>query len=482
MLQAPTGAGKTIQAAKIIEGARAKNKRVIFTVPALSLIDQTVVRLGEEGISDLGVIQADHPLTNYAAPVQVASVQTLVARGLEAIPDADIVLIDEAHKIFSLYSKWMNEDRWRSVPFVGLSATPWARGLGKLFDDLLVSSTIGELIERGFLSPFRVYAPNHPDLSSVKTVAGDYHEGQLAEVMGEATLTADIVRTWMQRGENRPTLCFAVDRAHAKKLQLEFESHRIRCGYIDKDTPKQARAQLARWFHSGEVQVVVSIGTLTMGVDWDVRCIILARPTKSEMLYVQIVGRGLRPVYAPWFDHGDATDADRVLAIKEGPKPECLILDHSDTTLRLGFVTDIHRDELDDGKHRVNTARKRKEPLPKECPGCGLLKAPRVRICPACGFKPERHSEIECQEGDLIELDGRRRRKPNREDKQLWYSMLLQIGIDRQYRSGWAANKYRQKFGVWPRGLSEVPTEPNADILSWVRSQNIRYAKERKVA
>jgi DNA repair protein RadD len=461
MLQAPTGAGKTIQAAKIIERARVKNKRVLFTVPALSLVDQTVVRLDEEGIMDVGVIQANHQLTNSAMPVQVASMQTLMKRGVAAIPQSDIVLVDEAHKDFDFYDEWMNDPNWINVPFVGMSATPWTRGLGKRFDDLLIATTTAELIAKGFLSPFRVYAPNHPDLTGVKTVAGDYHEGQLAEVMSEPTLTADIVTTWRNRAENRPTLCFAVDRAHAKKIQLQFESEGIRCGYCDAFTPKQERARLRHWFHTGEVNVVVSIGTLTMGIDWDVRCIVLARPTRSEMLFVQIIGRGLRTA--------------------EG-KDHCLILDHSDTTLRLGFVTDIHHDKLDDGKPRTAAQRDRKVPLPKECPGCGVLKPLRQQVCHSCGFKPEARSGIECEEGELIEF-GEKQRKITREVKQLWFSMLQHIAHARGYKSGWALQKYKTKFGAWPTGLNRTATrEPSAEVLSWVRSQNIRYAKERKVA
>jgi superfamily II DNA or RNA helicase len=114
------------------------------------------------------------------------------------------------------------------------------------------------------------------------------------------------------------------------------------------------RIEVRRKFASGDYAVVCNVGVLTMGVDWDVRCIILARPTKSEMLFVQIIGRGLRP----------AADKDH-----------CLILDHSDTTSRLGFVTDIHHDELDDGDRRISSARDRVK-LPKECPMCACLRPP----------------------------------------------------------------------------------------------------------
>lgn len=110
-------------------------------------------------------------MTDGSQPVQVASTQTLQRRKL---PTADIVLVDEAHRWFDFYGRWMAMPEWQKVPFVGLSASPWTKGLGTHYDDLIIAATTAELIGKGFLSPFRVFAPAHPDLSKVKTVAGDY--------------------------------------------------------------------------------------------------------------------------------------------------------------------------------------------------------------------------------------------------------------------------------------------------------------------
>lgn len=344
MIQAPTGAGKTVVAAAIVKGALAKGKRVLFVVPALSLIDQTVRSFWTEGIRDVGVIQGDHPKTDATRPVQVASIQTLQRR---AIPRFDIVAIDEAHRWFEMLGVWMKAPEWASVPFVGLSATPWTKGLGKFYDDLIQVTTTAELIKAGYLSPFRVYAPSHPDLSAVRTVAGDYHEGDLGEAMNQVALVADVVETWVKHGENRPTFMFGVDRAHAKHLQTRFEGAGVPCGYIDAFTNGPEREGLFRRFTAGDLRAIASVGCLTTGVDLDVRCIVLARPTKSEMLFTQIIGRGLRT--APG-------------------KVDCLVLDHSDTHLRLGFVTDIRKDKLDDGRERQKAeAKQRPQALPKEC-------------------------------------------------------------------------------------------------------------------
>lgn len=454
MLQAPTGFGKTVVAGAIVKGALAKGRRVLFVVPAIALIDQTVRSFWAEGIRDVGVIQGNHPMTDCTRPIQVASVQTLQRR---AVPPCDIVVIDEAHRWFEMIGQWMAAEDWRSVPFVGLSATPWTKGLGKFYDDLIQVTTTAELIEAGYLSPFRVYAPSHPDLSGVRTVAGDYHEGDLGEAMNRDALVADVVQTWLRHGRGRPTFVFAVDRAHAKHLQSQFEVAGVACGYIDAFTKPEEREALFRRFTTGELGVISSVGCLTTGVDLDVRCIVLARPTKSEMLFVQIIGRGLRTA------HG---------------KSDCLILDHSDTHLRLGFVTDIHRDRLDDGRERQKRdAKERPEALPKECPSCSFLKPAKTPKCPACGFKPEKQSEVQCDDGELVEVKPARSRAGTTEKASL-YGQLKLYGRRRGYASGWASNKFRELTGVWPNHYRDAPeVEPEEFVLKWIRSRQIAWVK-----
>lgn len=462
MLQSPTGSGKTVIGAAIVEGALRKGNPVLFVVPFLSLVDQTVERFAEQGIHSVGVMQGYHPATDGDQPVQVASVQTLMRR---KIPQAGIVLIDEAHRWFDFYGRWMSDHEWEKVPFVGLSATPWAKGLGRYYDDLLIPTTTKELIAEGYLSPFKVYAPAHPDLSGVKTVAGDYHEGQLSDAMSQPVLIADTLATWLKLGEDRPTLCFAVDRAHARKLADQFEAADVPTGYVDMDTPLEERQRIGERLKTGQIKVVCNVYTLTTGVDWDVRCIILARPTKSEMLFTQIVGRGLRT--APG-------------------KRDCLILDHSDTTLRLGFVDDIHHDQLDGGTHQKSTsARKEREaPLPKECSACSYLKPAGIRKCPQCGFEPERQSALEERSGELVALKGKRTspKLATQEERQKFYSMLVWRQRDRDYKPGWVAAMYKEKFGEWPRALRETPVEPDTLFLNWIKSRQIAFAKSKRKA
>ena len=471
-MQAPTGYGKTELAAALTESAQTKNKKVLFTVPAINLIDQTVGMFARRGILDVGVIQADHHMSNWDMPIQIASVQTLMRR---TVPNVGVVMLDECHRWFNFYEKWLGTrdhpvPDWINVPLIGLSATPWTKGLGSWFDHFFKAATIGEMIDAGNLSPFVVYAPTHPDLSNVRTVGGDYHEGELSTTM--QPLIADAVETWLRLGERRPTLCYAVDRAHGKKLQQQFIAAGVRCGYLDYTTKDAERAQIKRKFHSGEYEVVCNVETLTTGVDWDVRCIVLCRPTKSDMLFVQIIGRGLRP--AP-----PGTP----------PKDHCLILDHSDNHVRLGFVTDIDESYtgLHDGKAPRHDNRTSEIRLPKECPECSYLKPPKMAKCPACGFVATYISRIEPEPGELRELKPKPK-KPltdgqlmTHNDKALFFAELKGYAFQHGYKNGWASNKYRDRIGKWPANdMKDIPMlSPRPSTASWIKSEQIRWAKSK---
>jgi DNA repair protein RadD len=457
VVQAPTGFGKTIVAATLARRNLEVGRRTLFTVPALSLIDQTVEKFYAEGITDIGVIQANHDMTEWSQPVQIASVQTLMRRQM---PSIDLVIVDEVHRWFDAYKEWL-QGPWSHLPVIGLTATPWTKGLGKHFDRLIIGATTSQLIEAGYLSKFRVFAPASPDLTDVRTVAGDYREDDLADAMDKAALVADVVDTWIDRSEGRPTLLFAVNRAHSKHLQQRFIDAGVPAGYIDAYTEADERKEIARQFHAGEIKVVCNVGCLTTGIDWDIRCIILARPTKSEILFVQMIGRGLRTANG---------------------KADCLILDHSDNHVRLGFVTDIHRDELDDGRPRPKAEPKAAEKLPKPCPRCSFLKPPKTLVCPACGFIPVPQNTVTSKDGELVELASRSKAKLLTEGEQLtFYSELRAIGQERGYERGWASHQYRTKFGDWPPWKwNEFPTlRPSATTRNWVKSRQIAYAKAR---
>jgi len=450
VLQAPTGFGKSITAAKIIESALSKGKRVMFTVPRLTLVDQTVLEFEREGINHIGVIQSNHPRTDATAPVQVATVQTLGRQEIGSRP-FDIVIQDECHIHAKIIPQLM--DAWPKTVFIGLSATPWARGMGLIWQDLKVASTIPDLIEQGYLSKFHAYAPDDPDLKGIKVARGDYVEGQLATEMSKPALVGSVVNTWLEKGEGRPTLVFGVNCAHAQVLQEQFNRAGVSAGYCDAHTDRVERHLLAKQFREGDIKLVCSVRTLTTGVDWPVSCIVDAAPTKSEILHVQKIGRGLR--------------------INPGTE-DCLILDHAGNSLRLGLVTSIYHDTLDKTKSGEKQKSETTAKLPKPCSKCETLHL--GLICPACGHERKPIPGIETVDGELIEITDKKRVFTMAEKQEFW-SMALWLDDDRQKGGKLAKGLYKGKFGVWPQGLTYDRMKPDFSFWNYEKSSRIRYAK-----
>lgn len=414
ILQLPTGAGKTRVAAEMINMALAKGNRVAFVVPRISLIQQTIRDFEREGIFDIGVVQGLHYRTDREASVQLCSAQTLSRRGER--PEAAVVIIDECHLQNQHITQWIADAASPTI-FIGLTATPWSKGLGRTYDDLLQPVTIAELIEASYLSAFRVFAPPGPNLHGVRTTAGDYNECDLSEAVDKQEIVANIIDTWLANGEDRPTLCYGVDRKHAQHLQERFTEAGIRTEYIDCDTLMFDREKIFDRFRSGEVRIICNVATLDTGIDLDVRCIIDARPTKSRIRFVQTIGRGLR-----------AADG----------KNHCLILDHAGNHHRLGLVTEIGCDHLDNGEAGKAYDRVKGEAAPRiaTCKSCNCVLPYKARECPSCGEPIYATTPIIEKDGELVELGSGRAGRADGPDKNLWHGALAWIARDKGYRSG----------------------------------------------
>lgn len=462
VLKAPTGAGKTVMASEIIRKLISAGKRVAFCVDAISLLDQTIERFYQYGLKNISVIQADHWMTNANMPLQICSAQTLSRRDLPAV---DAVVIDECHCVFDVYKKWMADKP--DVNFVGLTATPYTKGLGKMFSEVVVAETTRGLIEKKFLTPFRVFAYERPDISGVRTVAGDYHEVELARATDTEAHVGDVVSTWLKHGEDRPTFYYGVNREHALHVQKSFVEAGVLCGYIDANTQRIERREQFTALKKGELNIIASIGCLTKGIDEPhVSCIILDRNTKSRALYQQIIGRGLRT---------------------NESKDNCLVIDHTSSTYELGYVTDIDDefDGLDDGKKKKSKSKKKKR-KPVECSKCRYLKPPGSRRCPNCGFTPAPLCDVEYKDGELRELDMQKKvRARNKnwtpEQKRSFFAQLKSYANDRNYKPGWAAFKYKTYFGVWPNAYKDTDPIPCGNqVRGWILHEQIKWAKAQK--
>lgn len=463
VLQAPCGFGKTLTAAHLVSSSLAKGKRPLFTCPAITLVNQTLQSFEREGIEDIGVIQADHERTNYSCQMQIASVQTLIRR---ALPEVDFILIDECHMAWDKLYERLDSPEWKDKIAIGLSATPWTKGMGLHWTKLVIAATIVDLIGEGFLSPFVVYAPVNefePDLSGVKVTKGEFEEAGVANAVDKDAIVADVVKTWLEKGQNRPTFLFAVNRAHAQHLQNEFRKAGVNCGYIDAFSGDGERDITFRRFRSGEDRVIASVGCLTTGVDEDVRCIIDAGPTRSEIKHVQKIGRGLR--LAPNKDY-------------------LLILDHAGNTIRLGMVTDILHETLDARKpaEKGEAYQGDKKPSkPRKCPQCNMIVPHGRRSCPNCG-QAMLKNEVMHVDGELAlyESDGPIKKRAERSDEQAFYSGLLDFSRRRGFKDGWAANKYRERFGAWPDRLEKTPMTPRKIVREFIAESARKWRAEQK--
>lgn len=374
LVQAPTGAGKTVIGATMVavwheateaalaDGSPPGPDRALVIVPSLSLVGQWVDALDRLGYrSHLGVMQADHPRRNDAAPIQVATAQTLAARGMPA--GVDLAIIDEAHVEFEHITRYLDHDD--GPAYVGLSATPWSP-TRRLFDAEVTVATTADLTDDGHLVGARYYAPAAIDTSGVRVERGEFATGQLAGAARAHENLAAAVRAYHDLGEGRPALIFAVDLQHAADLAQAFNAAGIATAMLQGATTREEREAIFDRFRRGELRALCGVGTLTTGLDLPlVSCLVIARPTMSDALWCQIVGRGLRPARG---------------------KVDCKVLDLAGNVRRLGFPIELEAAPRDARGRR--TDRPGKPPI--ECRGCKALHPAGLRACPHCGFERPR--------------------------------------------------------------------------------------------
>jgi len=470
VLVAPTGAGKTVIAAQLARSAVAKGRRVLFLAHRRELVKQCENKLLQFGV-DNGVIMSGEFL-QMEYEVQVASIDTLRARAMSnnrmPMPPADLVIIDEAHRSLApTYMKLI--EHYADAVVIGLTATPIrgdGKGLGHVYEEMVQCPTVGELTELGHLVPARYFAPTIPDLTGIKVVRGDYDAKQLEEAMNQRQPVGDIIENWGRIAPDRPTIVFASGVKHSIHLRDEFEKVGVRAVHVDGEMTRVERDAAIGGLLDGTYQVVTNCMVLTEGFDMpELSCCVLARPTKNLGLYLQMAGRVLRP--------------------SEG-KEDTVIIDHSGNVYAHGFVADDHGWSLDVGAPMRSAEERRrefKESKPITCVKCSNVYTGQ-RACPSCGHVPQVYGKsVETKHAVLTEVEGRKTAKKKvyeAGEKQLWYSMLLSHAQKKGKSKGWLAHTYKAKFGVWPRGMDDIATEPNIEVQGFIRSRAIAWAKKRE--
>lgn len=475
LLVAPTGSGKTAIAAAMIRGAREKCLPVQFLAPRRELIYQTSERLQSERI-DHGVIMAGES-PSMLPSVQVASIPTLHARAIQRerihLPKAKLLLVDEAHIGIGGRAQGIIEHyREQGSYIIGLTATPArtdGRGLGDVYDDMVMGPSVAELTAQGYLVPSRYFTGNRPDLEGVKVQGGDYQVTELGHRADEPTLVGDVVSNWLRLARDRQTFVFAVNVAHSRHLAERFREHGVAAEHIDGHTELEERKAIHRRLQSGETQVVCNCQVYTYGVDYPpVSCIVLACPTKSITKYMQMVGRGLRT---------------------HPGKSDCMVLDHAGAVDEIGFVDDPMPWTLDSRK-KVQEERQSKEykqPDEMKCPRCTATFKP-AKQCPSCGEEmgATYSRAIEAYEAELAEIDRKSRKAEQRswsmDEKRRFYGMLRQHALNQGWSKGWAYHKYLERVGCKPSAeVEKAPKmQPDEETAAWIKHKQIQWAKSKR--
>ena len=341
LLALPTGGGKTECAIALAGDEIAEQRRVLVVVERKVLCVQWRERFVRHGFEHVGVLQGENTVMTWA-PILVATAQTLRARGIPE--DVGLVVLDESHIWHQTHDQVL--EACGNAKVLGLSATPLREGLGARFDKLVIGATIKELTAAGHLVPARVFAPSRDQitlaLEQINVRAGDYATDQLSTLMRKKAVIGDVVTNWRDRADNRQTIAFCVDKAHARELADEFVLEGIPAAVVVDETSDEDRVEIFAQFDRGEIKVLSSVGVLGVGFDSPIAsCAILARPTLSTMLHIQQSGRVIRPC--------------------EG-KVDAVILDHAANSLRHGLPIDFvpPTDLSDDRPHQRQEAQGRR--------------------------------------------------------------------------------------------------------------------------
>lgn len=419
----PTGAGKTHTFCTIAQRSAVKNNNVLILVHRAELLEQTSKRLAAMGVEH-GIIAPKHPVTH--AQVQVASIYA-VARRLKQFPwSPNLIIVDEAHHCIA--RSWQQVmDGYEHAFIIGWTATPArldGRGLTAAFDQLIEGPAIRRLIECGYLSRYQLYAPpSKIDRSSLKKRGGDYRTEEIEPMVTRPDVLFAAVANYQQYAAGKRAIAFCSSIRHAEKVRDSFLKAGIPAASIDGTLTSDIRLDRIDKFKSGEIQILVSVDLVSEGFDVPgCDCVILLRPTASLAVYLQQVGRALRP-----------SDC------------EAVILDCCGNALEHGLPCQPREWSLQ-GKIKSRELGQQAVPI-RVCDKCYGVYKP-APACPYCGHLNKPKKDVPTEQAVLLEeVDMRQAAAAEREAKKQkrrevgqarTLEELLKIAKDRGYAPGWA--------------------------------------------
>jgi len=435
LMQAATGAGKTVMSASMIMGARAKGTRAMIVVPRKTLLRQTAETL----------MSYDLPFTYFAAgytynpyaQIILASAQTLGAR-MDKLPDVNLVFFDECHYGGGVLDKVIKHYRARGAYGVGLSATPTkldGRGMGEWYDEMVEGETVRWLIDNKRLSDYRMFAPNVPDMTGIKTHGGDYAQGALNEKMeNDKVIIGDVVRHYKTHAMGKLGLTFCTSRKHNEITASAYRSAGIPAMAVDGLTPPDELKRIIKAFARREILQLVNCDLLTFGFDLASAA---QMPVTVETMHDVQPTQSLAKQSQEW---------GRVLRYELGKT--AMIFDHAGNWTRHGLPDDDREWTLDSKQKRTQEGER--AIAVKQCPKCFYAHRP-MPACPNCNHVYEVGGrEVDHIEGELTELnkdDLRNREKKERLSRQAQARTLDELIAEGKRRGmknpyGWASHVY----------------------------------------
>lgn len=476
LLVAPTGAGKTVLFANIAQTAASRGFRVLILAHRDTLIKQASRKLMDCGVEHGIIMAAFTP--HLRARVQVASVQTLVRR-LEKVTQAfDLVVIDEAHlSAAKSYRTIIDTLRQRNpkLKLLGVTGSPCrldGKGLGieagGMYEVMVEAPNVRAMIDMAYLVRPDVYgAKKLVDLTGIKKVGSDYDQQALADVMDKPKLIGDAISHYQSLCPGVPAVAWCVSVAHAEHVAEQFNAAGVPALALSGEDDAAARERALAGLANGRVKVVTFAMLLVEGVDCPaIGAIIMLRPTMSLASYLQVIGRGLRPIYADGMPLD--TVEQRRAAMLAGPKGDCCyVLDHAGLWAKHGFADEDREWSLEGAPKRKGAPRKPGEPPldVQQCPKCWVVhdKAPE---CPKCGHIYEAGRKVDAEDGELTKITpemkavmAAARKKQIQKAKTL--EELQAIGRAFGYSEKWAEGTWKAKQKIRERYTKQfqVPIE-----------------------
>jgi DNA repair protein RadD len=463
LLYLGTGGGKTEIAIAMLEAAKKKGSKAAMILDRIVLCDQTSRRLDKYSV-DHGVLQAGHWRYKPYENIQVCSAQTLEKRG--SFPGLDLLVVDECHAQRKQTIEFIKNNP--HIKVVGLSASPFTKGLAGTYSNVVSPITTKELVEQGSLVPLRVFIAKEVDMEGAKKVAGEWSQADATE--RGMKITGDVVTEWAKKtreifGEPRKTVVFAAGVAHGADLAAKFQAlgyNFVSLSYKDDEDWKR---EVIEDFAKPDSKIIglIACDILTKGFDNEyVQIGVSARPfSKSFSSHVQQMGRVMRAnVHNP------------------EAKPFAVWLDHSGNYLRFRQDWDeLFEDgvsKLEDGKEKAKKEPSERQKKESKCPVCAALWPSGSDTCYNCGHVRERKNLVTEVDGKMVELSN----GMPRESKQDFWNQMVWLMRYQGWSKGRASHTYRDKFGVWPRGLIDnAPAMVTAETKRFIDKKLKQFMK-----